>query len=366
MITSENGNEERKNDRQIRILMCGSDRKEKGGMNSAIDQLMDHNWGENYRFLYLATHVTGNRVKKIFFFIRAYIKLHKFIKEDFFDIIHIHMSYKGSFYRKYYVAKLCKKYDKKIIIHLHGSEFKDFYNRGNKKRKARIKKMFSSANITIVLGKYWEKFICSIAPEANVVVINNAVVIPDVPEKSVKDKRVLLFLGALIQRKGVMDLLKAAKSIRNDGIDNFKLLIAGAGEEEKKLKEYVKENNMSDIVNFIGWITKEQKPKLLENSDVLILPSYNEGLPIAILEAMSYGLPIISTAVGSIAEAVSGNGFLIKPGDVDALTDRLKTIICRDELFIEQSRKSRQIAKERFAESIFFRKIEDIYIKLGE
>ena len=68
-----------------------------------------------------------------------------------------------------------------------------------------------------------------------------------------------------------MDLLKAAKSIRNDGIDNFKLLIAGAGEEEKKLKEYVKENNMSDIVNFIGWITKEQKPKLLENSDVLIL-----------------------------------------------------------------------------------------------
>lgn len=366
LITSENGNEERKNDRQIRILMCGSDRKEKGGMNSAIDQLMDHNWGENYRFLYLATHVTGNRVKKIFFFIRAYIKLHKLIKEDFFDIIHIHMSYKGSFYRKYYVAKLCKKYDKKIIIHLHGSEFKDFYNRGNKKRKARIKKMFSSANITIVLGKYWEKFICSIAPEANVVVINNAVVIPDVPEKSVKDKRVLLFLGALIQRKGVMDLLKAAKSIRNDGIDNFKLLIAGAGEEEKKLKEYVKENNMSDIVNFIGWITKEQKPKLLENSDVLILPSYNEGLPIAILEAMSYGLPIISTAVGSIAEAVSGNGFLIKPGDVDALTDRLKTIICRDELFIEQSRKSRQIAKERFAESIFFRKIEDIYIKLGE
>src|SRR5699024_4645823 len=105
--------------------------------------------------------------KKTFFFANAYRKLKKLIKQDAFDIIHIHMSYKGSFYRKYYVTKLCKKYNKKAIIHLHGSEFKDFYNNGNSKRKAQIQELFSIADSSIVLGEDWKKFILKIAPKAN-------------------------------------------------------------------------------------------------------------------------------------------------------------------------------------------------------
>lgn len=131
MISGKTGN-------KIRVLMCSSDRKEKGGMNSVIDQLMDHDWGEHFRFSYLATHITGNPIKKTLFFMNAYKKLKKLIKKNTFDVIHIHMSYKGSFYRKYYVTKLCKKNNKKVIIHLHGSEFKDFYNSGNEKRKSKL------------------------------------------------------------------------------------------------------------------------------------------------------------------------------------------------------------------------------------
>ena len=82
------------NEKIIRILMCSSDRKEKGGMNSVIDQLMDHDWGNEFQFSYLATHVTGNSFKKVLFFANAYRKLKKLIKQNAFDIIHIHMSYK--------------------------------------------------------------------------------------------------------------------------------------------------------------------------------------------------------------------------------------------------------------------------------
>lgn len=349
------------NSEKIRILMCSSDRKEKGGMNSVIDQLMDHDWGDDFQFSYLATHVTGNSIKKIVFFVNAYRNLKKFIKQDAFDIIHIHMSYKGSFYRKYYVTKLCKKHNKKVIVHLHGSEFKDFYNRGNAKRKRQIEELFSIADCSIVLGEDWKRFILKIVPRANVVVINNAVPLPDFKEKEVEQIRTFLFLGALIQRKGVLDLLEAVKQMIGQGVSHFCLLIAGSGIEEQRLKEYVRINGLQEYVEFLGWVAKEQKSELLRKSDVLVLPSYNEGLPIAILEAMSYGLPIISTNVGSIAEAVKTNGFLIKPGDVESLAHTMIQLTNDSALWKEKSNESRNICEKRFSEEVFFEAVEKIY-----
>lgn len=346
-----------------RILMCSSDRREKGGMNSVIDQLMDHDWGDNYQLSYLATHISGNPIKKILFFIKAYIKLNKLIRKNTFDTIHIHMSYKGSFYRKYYVTKLCKKHNKEVIIHLHGSEFKDFYKLGNNKRKSQIKELFTIADVSVVLGEDWKQFISNIAPEANVVVINNAVSLPKLENKECKDIRTFLFLGALIKRKGVEDLLKAVNYIQSRGISNFKLLIAGSGEEEDKLKEYVNLKNINKYVEFLGWIDKKQKPMLLRQADILVLPSYNEGLPIAILEAMSYSLPIISTKVGSIAEAVieNQNGFLINPGDVNLLAEDMIKLITDEECWKNQSDTSRKICEERFSEEVFFNAIKNVY-----
>ncbi|MFR3588689.1 PssE/Cps14G family polysaccharide biosynthesis glycosyltransferase [Eisenbergiella massiliensis] len=350
----------------IRILMCSSDRKEKGGMNSVIDQLMDHNWGQEFQFSYLATHVTGNLVKKILFFAIAYRKLKRLIKNDSFDIIHIHMSYNGSFYRKYYITKLCKKYGKKVIIHLHGSEFKDFYNRGNKKRKLQIKELFTVADCSIVLGEDWKNFIEKIAPNAKIVVINNAVPIPEVQEKIIMEERTFLFLGALIKRKGVMDLLTALNQMKQKNILGWHVLIAGSGEEQAALKEFVKNNDLENMVDLLGWVKKEQKSELFGKSDVLVLPSYNEGLPMAILEAMSYGLSIVSTNIGSIGEAVHNgeNGFLFKPGDVVALERAITELVRNADIWKRQSVASRKICEERFSEDMFFRKIQAIYYSL--
>lgn len=348
---------------KIRVLMCSSARSEKGGMNSVIDQLMDHDWGDEFEFTYLATHISGNPVKKSLFFARSYLRLKKLIKKDTFDIIHIHMSYKGSFFRKYYVAKLCKKNNKKVIIHLHGSEFKDFYYSGDENRKAKIQELFNLADVTIVLGESWREFITSISPKANVVIVNNAVKIPDIGEKKLHERVTFLFLGALIKRKGVMDLLQATKQLVNEGVTSFKALIAGGGEEEQLLKQYVTENKISDYVEFLGWIGNDDKPGLFEKSDVLVLPSYNEGLPIAILEAMSYGLPIISTNVGSISEAVidGKNGYLFTPGDVNSLTQDMKKTVHNKEQFDNLSSESRKIVESKFSEQTFFSKIEKVY-----
>lgn len=352
----------------VRVLMCGSDRSVKGGMTSVINQLMEHDWGENLQLSYLATHINGNPIKKVLFFEKGYLKLNRLLNKNAFDVIHIHMSYKGSFYRKYRVAKLCKKYNKKVIIHLHGSEFKDFYHNGSAKRKQKITELFSMVDTTIVLGEDWKLFIQTIAPQAQVRVVNNAVTIPAFVPKEVRSVRTLLFLGVLIPRKGVADLLKAAKQLNESGTTQYEILVAGSGEEETKLKDYVAQNQLEKNVTFLGWIGSDQKAKLLQKADVLVLPSYNEGLPMAILEAMSYGLPIISTNVGSIAEAVQDevNGFLFTPGDVEALSAKMKDLITDSTLWRKQSIQSRKIAEDNFAEASFFHKIRDIYLEQGE
>ena len=83
------------------------------------------------------------------------------------------------------------------------------------------------------------------------------------------------------------------------------------------------------IIEFIGWVSDEKKIQYLNKADAFILPSYNEGLPISILEAMTYGLPIVSTKVGGIPEVLKDgiNGFLIEPGNECQLSLIIKKVI---------------------------------------
>lgn len=348
---------------KINVLMCGSDKTVKGGMSSVVNQLLTHNWGRDIQLSYLATHTTGNALRKVLFFAWSYIELKKLIAKDAFDMIHLHMSYKGSFYRKYYIAKLCKKRHKRVIIHLHGSEFKRFYDDGSKRLKYQIRELFEMADCTIVLGTDWENYIRMITPRANIQVISNAVRIPDIQSKEGNEILTFLFLGVLIKRKGVIDLLNAVKKLTQENISKFKLMIAGSGEEESALKEFVENENLESKVEFLGWIDGKQKSELLKKSDVLVLPSYNEGLPVAILEALSYALPVISTNVGSIAEAVKDgqNGYLVMPGDVHHLAESMKHLIIHRDIWFTYSHEARKCALERFSEDAFFSKIKNVY-----
>ena len=101
---------------------------------------------------------------------------------------------------------------------------------------------------------------------------------------------------------------------------------------------------------------------------MLVLPSYNEGLPIAILEAISYGMPVVSTNVGDIASAVENdkNGYLIEPGDVESLANSLKKIFENKEKYMEMSNESRMIAECRFSDEKYFYDVKSIYSTLFE
>lgn len=349
-----------------RVLIIGSDSSVKGGITSVIDRFLNHQWCGIESEL-LPTYIEGGAIKKIVFFLKNLFKYISKLFKNSFDIAHIHMSYKGSFFRKYIIAKLGKLFNKKVILHLHGSEFEVFYNNSNVFIKKLIVNLFECCDLVIVLGKNWEVFIRRIAPKSKISILNNAVRLPNYTVKWNEYKINILFLGVLIKRKGIYDLIEAIKLLNEKGIIKEKRLnfiIGGSGLEEENLKRKIMEYNLNEFVEMSGWVNGNMKEELLRKSQIFILPSYNEGLPMAILEAMSYGIPIIATDVGSISEAVSEEctGYLIEKNSPTQISNKICKIIDSD--WQTLSRNCLEKIKENFDEKVYFEKIEKIYLNI--
>lgn len=352
----------------INVLMVGSNTNVKGGMTTLTRSFLNHQFSSLINLTYIASHTEKGRIYNSFFFVKSLISITFNLIFKNQHIVHLHMSDKGSFVRKYIIFKISRLLRKKVIIHAHGGNFKEYYLKVPKQMKTCIKDMLRNADKIIALGSNWEKILLEIEPMTDVAIVTNSVKLPKYEEKS-RDKQpfVVLFLAVMNEEKGIMDLIQASASlIRKAAEKNKELLfeIAGDGEMLERAKEMVAEYHLENFYHFNGWVNDEQKKILLQKSDLFVLPSYYEGLPMSVLEAISYGIPVIATNVGSIDEAVKEgkNGYLIVPGDVSALEDRLQQAIFHP-AFEDMRKASRKLAEEKFDEEQYFKKIEDLYLK---
>ena len=349
----------------VKVITCGNHPKVNGGITSVISQILSYDWKTHGITMdFIPTYYGGNLVKKFFGFVYAYIKLSYRFTTNKPDFVHIHMSYKGSFYRAYRIQKLCEKRGIKTIIHLHGSTFKDWYDSINDSQKEKVKLLFETASTTIVLGNKWYRVIHDIAPKANIMILNNAVHIPDKSVTWDNNCFKILFMGVLIERKGVSDLIDAIDILRNQNLlHNMKFLIAGTGNDETALRKKVIQYGIESYVEFVGWVLGKEKEKYYLDSQVFILPSYNEGLPVAILEAMSYGLPVIASDVGDVSTAVLNdeNGYLIKPGDASSMAKYIYQLSTSRSKYEAMSTKSRELAETMFSDELFYEKLCSTY-----
>ena len=352
----------------IKVLMCGNHPSNRGGMTSVISQIREHNWErEGVSLRFIPTYLPGNPLKKTAFFIKAYYRIRQVMKNDRPEILHVHMSYKGSFTRTSYLHRLCRKYGVKDIIHLHGSEFEKWYNASPERKKRQIRALLHECGAIIVLGESWRQVVTQIEPSANVVVISNGVKIPETCVRWNPEVCRILYLGVLIPRKGLSDLLAAVSMLKESGkLGKRRFIIAGSGAEEDQLRARTRELGLTEEVSFAGWVDGKKKEKLIKGSQVLISPSYNEGLPVSILEAASYGMPIVSTDVGDISSVVRDgeNGVLIKPGQVREMAEGILAVT-REETFERMSRLSRKIAEESFSIGLFYDRLNRLYHQIA-
>lgn len=249
-------------------------------------------------------------------------------------IVHIHTSVALCFYRASIFVLLAKLFRRQVIIHAHGGAFKDFYVNNPKV----IGRILNLSDCIVVLSPSWKAYFEGIAPKPLVRIVPNPVVLPSEEELKSRPKAShirLLFLGLLANSKGIYDLLQVLSEHKEYFIGKLVLHVGGNG-DTLTFEKTVDELGLSDLVVFYGWLSGEDKRRALINADVFILPSYFEGVPMAILEAFAYGLAVISTHVGGIPDIVdSQSGILFAPGDREAMFAALKSI-CEDPIRLSQ------------------------------
>ena len=312
----------------MKVIMIGSHLRVTGGITRVVKNYLESGLPQKVNLEYFPTYYGSNHFVNIIYFFLQYSKL--FIKlallNQQYNVAHIHMSYRGSFVRKRYIINLLSRKNIPIVLHMHGSQFKDFYNESSDYQRKQIKDTLNKVTVILALGEQWKEYYQSIS-KAKVVSLDNAVFPKDIINND-EDKIYITTMGVLSQRKGTYDLIEAAAKIKGKIDPKYKFLLAGDGEIEK-VKRKISNMGLEDLFIVPGWISDQEKiEEIYRKSIVYILPSYNEGMPMSILEAMSYGLPIISTDVGSIPSVVDErNGRLIKPGDIDKLAENVTKII---------------------------------------
>lgn len=242
-----------------------------------------------------------------------------------FDVVHLHMASRGSCIRKTILALSCWALRTPYVIHLHGGEFHIFFDKeiGSVGRSF-IRFAFFKAGHVIALSDYWKKWIKeNIGINVRVSIIFNGVPPIDRNEDNAVAPTVL-FLGKLTKGKGVGELIEAMKDV-SICLPSAVLELAGDGE----IEFYKEQASGLANVRFLGWISEPERLAALSRATVLCLPSWNEGLPMSILEAMSAGLPVISTPVGGIPAAVEHEvtGLLVEPGNAKALAAAICKIL---------------------------------------
>jgi glycosyltransferase involved in cell wall biosynthesis len=298
---------------------------QRGGMASVLEvysKSIPH-------FNFISTYHNRNTLYNIFYYCRSVIKfIGKLIGNRKIKIVHLHSASRGSFLRKSILIIIAKLFRKKTVLHMHGGEFKIFYQQSGSFQFL-IRYILNTVDELVCLSDEWKNYFDSVTKNKQSIILNNPVIFPGTVEENKINLPVnILFLNHVTSKKGVFDVVEVFIKNKAWLKNTFKLVIAGAGEGTEKLQSILAEDKDPDFIEFKGWISGKEKEKLLKDSNIFILTSYNEGLPMSILEAMSYGKPVIATKVGGIPRIVKPgeNGWLVEPGDTIALKEIFEQI----------------------------------------
>lgn len=353
--------------KKARVFMIGPRLSVRGGI-STIERIYFQQWDRSrFELVHVGTYgdQSASISKKALIFSAALLRVITLLTFRPPDVIHAHFSWRGSFRRKAMVVALARLFGiRRILMHCNASRFREFWEESSPRRRAWIRKVLSRANTLIVVSRSWERYFEENGIAKRIRVLYNPVACPEsVPEPGTR-KKAVLFLGELGARKGTYDVLTAAKRLFADHPDT-ELWFAGNGDLDG-VERRVEEERWENRVRVLGWVVGEEKDRLLREASVFLLPSYNEGLPLAMLEAMAHGMPVVVSDVGGIPEAVQDgeDGFLIKAGDVDAIVDRVGRLLGDPDLAHGMGLNARERVSRQFEVRHILEELYSIYDEL--
>ena len=305
-----------------KVLMIGPARSVHGGISGVVNNYYDAGLHEKIDLCYIGTMVEGSKLRKLW---QAFWALCLFAcKLPVYEIVHVNVASDASFVRKSFFIRLAKFFGKKIVIHQHGGDFEDYYGQLSDKEKRRVKRILSMGDAFLALSPILEEFFGKVIDDSTkIILFPNTIKIPVIHEKQYGQQK-LLFLGRICREKGISELLSAMNNLKKK-YPSCRLYLGGIWEDEAfgRMAE-----EQSDCVEWIGWVSGENKEKYLQECDIFVLPTYFEGQPVSVLEAMAYSCAVVASRVGGIPQMIDNgqSGILVEPKNTDDLEKALAVI----------------------------------------
>jgi glycosyltransferase involved in cell wall biosynthesis len=346
--------------------MMGTDPRGEGGVASVIRGYFAAGLGARWPVVFVTSHRQGTAMAKLAAWAGAWLRLAWLIAARRCAVLHLHASSRVSFWRKWSFYLLARMGGVPVIWHIHGGEFERFYSAEcGRWRRRMVRRALGGAFRVVVLSRQWALLMQQLVPRANVEVIPNFVSRGAVAHAVSRSPLTLLFMGRISQRKGIYDLLEALRRVAG-AVPGARLAIAGSGETGEVLRR-ARQLGIADRIELLGWITGPAKRRALAQAGALVLPSYAEGLPMVLLEAMAQATPVVATPVGGVPDLVHDgkSGLLAPAGDVDALARALLRLLTEPGLAPRLGREGQRVVLSDFSEERVLARLGGIYALAG-
>jgi len=344
--------------------MLGAAPETRGSIAAVVEAYRAHGLFRHWPIEYIVTHGDGSRSERLLVALRALRRFGELLARERRVAVHLHTAAHGNFWRDlpYMLAAIAAR--RPLLVQLHGAGFERFYDACDTAGRAVIRFALDRAAAVIVATDSRRSWVRSICRNANAVAVPNPVAPIEAAPASAQ-RNTILFLGKLQQSKGIFDLLQAVAALRA-GIPGVRLVCAGDG-ERIAVARHAERLGIADAVKFTGWVGPSGKRALLESAAAFALPSYDEALPMSLLEAMSAGVPVIASPVGGIQEVVVDGvtGFLVAPGDTRTLERLLRKVLEDRSLAERIGAAGRQSTRLRYAPERAIPRLEALYASAG-
>lgn len=314
--------------KKTKVLMVGPDRSVHGGISGVVNNYYEAGLDKKTELCYIGTMVDGSKMRKLLQAVKAYLIFLR--KLPYYEIVHVNMASDMSYRRKSFFIRTAHRFGKKLVIHQHGGDFVTYYEKQLSDRgREKLRKTLDMADVFLVLTPVWKAFFGKLIGEEKIVVFPNTIGFTEEKEKQYGQHK-LLFLGRLCRDKGIGELL-AVIPVLKEKYPDVKLYLGGVWEEAELKTEMEK---CPGQVEWLGWIEGEEKRSYLQNCDIYVLPSYYEGQPVSVLEAMAASCTVVASDTGGIPYMIEDGktGILVKPRSAESLLQGLDRALADQEL----------------------------------
>ncbi|BBZ12408.1 glycosyltransferase family 4 protein [Mycobacterium branderi] len=355
--------------RRLRVLAVGpapAGAHSRGGMATVVALMAAHP-DEHIEISVVPTFVDGPAWQRIAVGVCGMLRATWLVLRGRVDVLHVHLAHGGSVIRKALPLGAARRAGVPAVVHGHSYDFGGWFDRLPAAMQRAVRLMLI-ADYWVVLGeRHVEEYTRRLGvADSRISVLHNAVRLPgNVVVQEGAEQVHAVALGRLGERKGSYDLIAAVGELDHTVRRRLRVTLAGDGEVDT-VRAAVDAAGLADTIRVTGWLDTAARDQLLSTANVFVLPSRDEGLPMALLEAMASGLVPVTTTAGSIGEVVSHgvNGLVVQPGSPDQIAGALMALVNDERMRVRLAAAARNRASD-FALDRWYRQLTQLWSDLA-